>query len=326
MGARILPGCPNWTRSGRSERPNLARRQSNAIAASLWYTTHVHPNFTRILILGTTWAVLAGCSSVPARFDAIAERGGLERLTIVGTLFDHIVYASAQTSDAGPVWVYIEGDGTPWIDEALPSADPTPRVPIALPAMIARQEPALLVGRPCYHGLATARPCAPIWWTHRRFAPEVVDSMVAALQHALEKRGWQDRTVNLIGFSGGGTLAVLMAAPLLGKQRMCAVVTMASPLDVDEWARSRGYSPMEGSLDPALEPPLDRRIRQLHLRGANDRIVSSDNGAEFRRRNPDARFATIQNLAHGTEWIEAWVELARDHSDPTLQTCSRPNG
>ena len=285
----------------------------------------MHPNFTRLLITVTTWAVLTGCSSVPARFDAIAERGGLARETIVGTHFDHIVYASAQSSGAGPVWVYIEGDGTPWIDEAVPSADPTPRVPIALPAMIAREEPALLVGRPCYHAMATARPCSPIWWTHWRFAPEVVDSMVAALQRALAKRGWQDRTVNLIGFSGGGTLAVLMAAPLVRKQRVCAVVTMASPLDVDEWARSRGYSPMEGSLDPALEPPLDRRIRQLHFRGANDRIVSSDNGKAFRRRNPDARFETIRNLAHGTEWIDAWVDFARHHSDPTLETCSRAN-
>lgn len=294
----------------------------------LCYTSCVPINFQRALCVPIL-LVAAACSLPAARFDALAEQAGLVRAVVAGAGFAHLVYsAAAGADDRGPVWVYIEGDGTPWIDETIAADDPTPRTPVAMPAMIEGPRPAIFLGRPCYFGVgdvaappAAGRRCSPIWWTHRRFAPEVIESMAAALRRIVAANGWQRRPINLVGFSGGGTLAVLMAPRV---PRLCAVVTLASPLDTDEWTRSRRYSTLEGSVNPASRPPLPVSVAQLHLRGALDRVVAADNGAEFRRRNPAAEFRTLP-LAHGREWIAAWREILRDGDSRALKRCAQVN-
>jgi pimeloyl-ACP methyl ester carboxylesterase len=143
--------------------------------------------------------------------------------------------------------------------------------------------------------------------------------MVAALRQLMAEHGWTGRVVNLVGFSGGGTLATLMAARMAG---VCALITFASPLDIDEWAESRGYSPLAGSGNPAQFPPLAEGLRQLHLRGGHDRVVLPDNGSEFRRRNPAAHFRVIANVDHGLAWVAIWEELLREKQDPAVAGCS----
>ena len=282
----------------------------------------MHQILLRLLCIPMLLAA-AACGTPPARIDALAARAGLARATVPGAGFTHVVYTdAASTSIDAPIWVYIESDGTPWIDESIPADDPTPRNPVALPMMLEGPRPAILLGRPCYFGTASTGRCMATWWTHRRFAPEVVDSMAAALERAMADRGWSGRPINLVGFSGGGTLAVLMAPRV---ERLCAVITVASPLDLAEWTRSRGYSTMQGSIDPALSTPLPERIEQLHLRGALDRVVAADNGARFRHRNPGAEFRVIPGIGHDIGWVSAWAEILRARSGPVLQRCLRTN-
>lgn len=134
--------------------------------------------------------------------------------------------------------------------------------------------------------------------------------MVEALRKLRAERGWADAPANLVGFSGGGTLAVLMAPAV---DRLCLVITLASPLDTDEWSARRGYSVMVGSQNPATTTaPLDRRIRQIHFRGADDGVVDPASGAAYMQRNPDAQVTVIPGLAHGAEWADAWSERVRD--------------
>ena len=255
-------------------------------------------------------------------------------MVVRGTEFEHVVYigsgAAGRPADdtrggrstvaearPDPVWIYIEGDGIPWIDEVIPAPDPTPRVPVALPAMLDGPGPAVFLGRPCYLGMAARPPCAPLWWTHGRFAPAVIDSMAQALRRVRSGQGWNDRRVNLVGFSGGGTLAVLMAPHV---DKLCAVITMASPLDIDEWTRRRGYSPMEGSLNPASQPALPATIRQYHLQGGRDRIVEPETGNAFRVRNPDAVFRVVPSLTHSAGWSDAWTDI-REQGHEALRGC-----
>jgi pimeloyl-ACP methyl ester carboxylesterase len=143
--------------------------------------------------------------------------------------------------------------------------------------------------------------------------------MVGALRRLIEERGWAGRSINLVGFSGGGTLATLMAARMDG---VCALITVASPLDIDEWAADRGYSPLAGSENPARLPPLPGGVRQLHLRGAHDNVVAADNGAAFRRRNPGAQFRVIANAGHDAAWVAAWEGLLGDTANAAIGSCS----
>ncbi len=268
----------------------------------------------------TAVAVLAcGCAGRYIVADDLASAAAFTKSTVRGTQFTHVAYSADGGGARAPVWVYIEGDGVPWIDETMPARDPTPRALVALGLMAKGPRPAVHLGRPCYFGTAGDPPCGPVWWTHRRFAPEVVASMIAALRRLIDSKGWRGRAINLVGFSGGGTLAALMASRLEG---VCALVSIASPLDTDEWTVSRGFSPLAGSENPARQPPIHKNVRQLHLRGQKDRIVPPDNGLEFRRRNPAAEFRVIAGADHGPGWVAIWANIHSNETDAALRSCN----
>jgi len=261
----------------------------------------------------------SGCGVLHRRADDVAAAAGFVRTMVEGTRFTHVAYSADGGSGQSPVWIYIEGDGVPWVDVTLPSRDPTPRTLVALELMKAGPRPAAYLGRPCYFGTAGAAPCEPVWWTHRRFDAEVVASMVAALRRLVEVNGWSGRTLNLAGFSGGGTLATLMVPRLTG---VCALITIASPLDTDEWTASRGFSALAGSENPARMLPLNGDVGQLHLRGGQDRIVASNNGSEFLRKNPAAKFELVAGIDHGLAWAGIWPSLLQKSVKEAIGNCN----
>jgi pimeloyl-ACP methyl ester carboxylesterase len=63
-------------------------------------------------------------------------------------------------------------------------------------------------------------------------------------------------------------------------------------------------------------------LRQLHLRGERDQVVSPDNGNEFRRRNPAAQFRVIANVDHGAAWVAVWENLLKEKLDSAVADCS----
>jgi pimeloyl-ACP methyl ester carboxylesterase len=170
--------------------------------------------------------------------------------------------------------------------------------------MLRDRGPRLLLGRPCYFDAHNDPGCDALLWTHRRYAPEVVASMVAALRGFLASHPY--RHVVLIGYSGGGTIAWLMAAQV---PETVAVVAVAANLDVGEWARSHGYTPLEGSLDPARLPALPPAIAQTLYAGGRDANVSPAVVRAFARRHPEADVVEIADFDHVCCWIERWPEL-----------------
>lgn len=189
------------------------------------------------------------------------------RSEVEGLAFRHAVYWPPDFSlSTGPVHVYLAGDGVPYVRRTLPAADPTPRRPVVLDLMALDPAPRLLLGRPCYHGLARTQGCSPDLWTRARYGKQVVASMAGALGRLLPDAP----PLVLIGFSGGGALAVFLARCL---PNVVGVVTLAGNLDTDAWTDLHGYSRLAGSENPVHGAKLPPRVKQLHLAGRDDRIV-----------------------------------------------------
>src|SRR5690606_13173615 len=104
--------------------------------------------------------------------------------------------------------------------------------------------------------------------------------------------------------SGGGTLATLLAAHLPA----IAVVSIAANLDVAAWTRLHGYLPLDGSLDPARQPPL-QGVAQVILTGGRDTQVPASSVAEYLRRNPQAAVRAHAGFDHRCCWVEQWQQI-----------------
>jgi dienelactone hydrolase len=245
-----------------------------------------------------------GCNQPPQRPEALDSVVTRDRSLIAGDPFQHLIVRQGVWDESSPVRVYLEGDGLPWLTPTRVAKDPTPRNPLALRLMSRDPGAALYLGRPCYHGLAASPECSTWLWTHGRYSEHVVRSMAAALRRALGPD--PDREVTLVGYSGGGALAMLIASRI---EKVRTLVTIAANLDIDAWADHHGYSRLSGSLNPATQPPLPARIRQIHLAGERDARVPAKLSRQALSRQPKAQLLVIPNFDHRCCWERAWPSI-----------------
>lgn len=175
--------------------------------------------------------------------------------------------ASKDDPSAGDLLtVVIEGDGNAHDSRGQPSADPTPKDPLGFRIAQAWPEgPVAWLARPCQY--VKDPVCTPADWTTARYSESAVAASNLAIDD-LKRRSGATR-LRLVGWSGGGTMAALLAAR---RSDVAVLVTLAAPLDLAAWAQWHGASPLTGSLDPAdLSLPPD--IVQLHVLGRFDQVV-----------------------------------------------------
>ncbi|HEV2057608.1 MAG TPA: hypothetical protein VGV06_20945 [Methylomirabilota bacterium] len=127
-------------------------------------------------------------------------------------------------------------------------------------------------------------------------------SMAAAARRLLAATG--DAEIVWLGYSGGGALAMLLAARMA---ETAGVVTVAANLDVDGWADLHGHSRLAGSLSPARLPPLPPRIYQRHYAGGRDQVVPPGivAGGEIL---PET-LRVIPEYDHACCWVELWPRV-----------------
>ena len=258
---------------------------------------------TKLLVLGL-FSLLIGCATPAERVDREAANSGLERFVLVGTDFPHIVYRNHGSLQESELHVYLEGDGTPWIQQRWISSDPTPRNPLMLRLMTMDSAPSIYLGRPCYHGFASTPPCNPTYWTQKRFSETVIASMAAVLRKLLESG--RHSSVVFMGHSGGGTLAMLLAEIFPESH---TVVTLSGNLDTDAWTTYHGYTTLDGSLNPARRPPLSTHIKQLHFVGTQDSRVPATLVLAVVQRQPNYELLVIDGFTHTCCWKEIWPQI-----------------
>lgn len=169
--------------------------------------------------------------------------------------------------------------------------------------------PAAYVTRPCYHGLRSDK-CNFEIWTGARYSSEVVESMVATVREAQRRAG--AKQIALVGYSGGGALAVLIAERL---ENVVSVVTVAANLDTDAWTDHHQYLRLSQSLNPALSD-TPHPWPELHLRGANDRVVPLSTTERYFTRYPQAQQRTIEAFDHVCCWVRDWPTISATPTPP----------
>lgn len=256
---------------------------------------------------------LAGCAAtdVPQRV-ALAERIAAEhRFSKIDIQTEHFRLAAF----IGPqeknrvLHVYIEGDGFAWVTRYKPSRDPTPREPVALDLAVLDSRNAAYLARPCQYVMASEVECPVRYWTSDRFSPEVINSMNEAVTQLKGKAG-ADRLV-LVGYSGGGAVAALVAAR---RADVIQLVTVAGNLDHRTWTRLHKTSELTGSLNPPDSWRALVGIPQTHFIGKDDHAVPAQVYRAYRKAFPesaDIHAEILPDVDHRCCWADVWPTLLR---------------
>ncbi|MFT3735396.1 MAG: alpha/beta hydrolase [Rhodocyclaceae bacterium] len=206
-----------------------------------------------------------------------------------------------------PLTVYIEGDGLAWRTRTQPSDDPTPRRPMGLSLAAAdRSENVVYLARPCQYTPLNDNPsCNLTYWTGKRFSPEVVAAMNDVVTHYMTRMPGQ--RVNLVGYSGGGAIAVLVAAR---RRDVASLRTVAGNLDHDAVNRLHQVSLMPDSLNPFAVAASVANIPQIHFAGSDDTVVPPMIAHGFVTKvGACAQDKVINGLSHEGAWDVLWPQL-----------------
>lgn len=249
-------------------------------------------------------AAAAGCALLRPQWMQLAADAGLEPRWVKTDTFRHLVLSN---HDAGShLRIYVEGDGSPWINRNRIAADPTPVNPVLLRLMHRADHAAAYLGRPCYFGSAGDSSCGARWWTFDRYSQPVIESMCEAANKLIEER--DAATVQLVGYSGGGTIVIGMTTCT---HRLVAITTIAGNLLPTAWVRYHGYTELR---DLALvESGTSTRVNvpETHWQCASDQVIPIAITEDYFIARPDLDRRIINDCTHSTGWQQVWPELVQ---------------
>lgn len=253
----------------------------------------------------------SGCTIFPGKTELaikLAEQGNLEPVIFQTDSFP--IYGFQRfTNPSSPLVIYLEGDGAAWRNKHSLAADPTPQNPLAL--KLAIQDPAanvLYLARPCQY--ITSSQCSPAYWSSHRYGTAISQAINQALDQGRKLAG--SSRIILIGYSGGGTLAALLAGQ---RQDVCQLITIGANLDVSAWTALHEVDPLWGSDTPRRHADTLQHIPQIHLVGSEDTIVPHAIVQSYLDALPDkshSQLLVIADTDHHAGWVEKWSTLVED--------------
>ncbi|MDD2737725.1 MAG: alpha/beta hydrolase [Methylomonas lenta] len=255
------------------------------------------------LILG-----LAACASPTAKLYAYAEHLSLQTLELKAGKYRLTAFYQPGLKLKKRLHVYLEGDGRPWQRGYWPAADPTTRSSVMLPLLAMDQAPALYLGRPCYNGHAEDAGCQPSLWTNARYGEEVVSAMETALKHFCQQ--WDYQELVLIGHSGGGTLALLLAERMR-QTRM--IITLAGNYDIDAWTEFHHYLPLNESINPARL--MASGVTEWHFLAEQDDTVPPELFLTALQQRANSQVEVILAIDHQHGWEKVWPQILKRLGD-----------
>lgn len=222
---------------------------------------------------------LSGCTITPPEIRAqhaahLAASKNWQEQTINTKSFVLKAFGPAAQKYTQVLTIYIEGDGLAWISRDRISDNPTPMVFTGLKMALNDDShyPAVYLARPCQLVFnQDQKNCESADWTNARFSEHIINSMNQAANHL--KHLYHAQKIILIGYSGGGTIATLLAAR---RHDIAKLITVAAVLDTQEWTKQENLTPLTGSLNPADFWQNLISVNQTHYVGAEDKVVPKE--------------------------------------------------
>jgi hypothetical protein len=252
-----------------------------------------------------------GCSSSLVNIKTDAHTAGFQSQLIPTDKFDLFAFIKNDDVNADKLVVYIEGDGHAWTRRNVLSSDPTPENPVSLKLAINDPRPLILyLARPCQYLPKTKLvDCPSRFWSTHRYSTSVVDSINEAITKIKSQSSVS--SIELIGYSGGGVIAMLVASL---RNDISRIVTVASNIDHESWSAWHGVSRLEGSLKPMNILMQLQDISQLHLWGDKDKVVPFKTQKLFVENSGVSKlfnYMVIPNFTHDCCWVDQWQETLR---------------
>jgi len=215
--------------------------------------------------------------------------------------YGDIDYSDSFTSDQlNLIDDWANDGGLPWLAQNKIARDPSSNHKQTFALWQAEENAAYLISRPCYFGDDSAS-CHPGLWANARYSAEVVNSLASVIRSLHARHVNSD--IRIVGYSGGGVLAVLLAEKLL---EVVEVVTYASPLGINKWAHLHGFSKLDKSINP-LDVQLRPSLKQRHFIGKKDRNVPYEINKELYRRQ-GVEPIIVDGFTHDSNWPSLRLE------------------
>jgi hypothetical protein len=236
--------------------------------------------------------------------DAIAQNHQFTKKLVAGGGFTFAVYERIIDPNL-PYAFYIEKDGYIATQYGI-SDNPTPIKQMLFSlASLDDDRNVVYIARPCqYIDLKLDNHCSSsIYWTSKRLAPEVIEATNDVINT------YTNKPFSVIGHSGGGSIAVLIATV---NKNVKDIITVAANLDIVSFnAFHKVEGSMNGSLNPTDYAQGLKNIPQLHLAGGNDETVPPFVVEEYVKasNSPCVKLKIIPKAEHNSGWFEVWPSV-----------------
>ncbi len=211
-----------------------------------------------------------------------AENPPWHKIIISGGNLPIVAFFPSTLTDVDTLNVFIEGDGKPGI--ALKMAQKIGKNTV-------------YIARPCQFMRPGSSMCNKEVWTSHRFSAEVVRAINRAV--SVLKIRFQAKDVRLIGYSGGGAVASILAT---NRNDVKLLITVAGNLDHHQWTDYNQIEPLYGSLNPIDFQDKLELIPQIHLIGSLDHTV------------PGSVLSSYLNHMKHLENVKSYIVNGADHT------------
>ena len=263
---------------------------------------------TRLLFLFLLLCILVGCQVSPQK------NPDTERLLFTKKLQPHIIETSnyqlwalsPATKASDTLRIYIEGDGRAWLRRGVASTDPTPRNRLVHRLMLQDSKPDIAyLARPCQ--FVMNHNCTQESWTFGRYNKDALKALNAAVSVLKDKHHY--KKLELVGYSGGATMALLIAA---NRKDVISIRTVAGNLSPEYTNRLHKVSPMPAALNPENYAPELSMLPQIHFYGEQDRVIRGDIAQHYQKQFTHKgciQITAVIKASHSRHWSTAWPQL-----------------
>ncbi len=243
------------------------------------------------------------CSTATEKLITLGSLNGFEAKEVKTDKFTVKILGRTFTKTE-PVRFYIQGDGNGFT-RYRPAKNPTPRGFLVPEMTFLDWSPnRIYMARPCmYVDLGNEKNCEFKKWTLEKYSKE----MVNALNQVIDKYKLDPKQkIELVGYSGGGAMAILVAAH---RNDVQSIRTIAANLSSNSLTKHYSHTPLEG-LDPIDFAQKVSQIPQIHFYGDSDSVIPSWVSENFVKRSKSKCVHRIKvEATHTKGWIEKWNYL-----------------